>query len=303
MSDERTAAEKEEYRAGNGRRTVVRMKLVDANASAQITGRDELPGKSNYFIGNDPKKWRTNIPTYARIQYKDVYPGVDLVYYGNQRQLEYDLVVAPGADPKAINLAFQGADKLEIDAEGNLVLHLTGGRMIQRTPVIYQEINGVKHAINGGYILRGKKHVAFQIGAYDVSKSLVIDPVVLSYSSYLGGSQIDLGNSIAVDGGGNAYVTGSTDSGGVGVGLPLFPTTPGAFPFGGGTDAFVTKVNAAGNALIYSTFLGGSLVDVGNGIAVDAGGNAYVTGSTNSNNFPTTPGPLTASSTVSRTLS
>ena len=280
-------------RLGSSRRAVVRMKFVGANPHPTIKGRDGLPGKSNYFIGNDPEKWRTNIPTYARVQYKDVYPGVDLVYYGNQRQLEYDLVVAPGADPKAIVVAFDGTERLQINDHGDLVLQTGGGEVIQRSPVIYQEIDGVKHAINGGYILRDKKHIAFQIGAYDVSEPLVIDPVVLSYSSYLGGSQIDLGNSIAVDGGGNAYVTGST--GPAGVPTP-FPTTPGAFDtiFNGNREAFVTKVNAAGNALIYSTFLGGNNIDEGHGIALEplcpSNCSAYVTGFTISPDFPTPGG-------------
>ncbi|MGH7372580.1 MAG: SBBP repeat-containing protein, partial [Candidatus Methylomirabilales bacterium] len=146
MRDERAAAKKEEHRANNGRRAVVRMKVVGANASAKLEGLDELQGKSNYFIGNDPKKWRTNIPHYGKVRYREAYPGIDLVFYGNPRQLEYDFVIAPGADPDTITLAFEGTDTLEIDNEGNLILHIAGGHLIQRTPIIYQDIDGARQA-------------------------------------------------------------------------------------------------------------------------------------------------------------
>jgi hypothetical protein len=196
----------------NARRTVLRMKLVDANPNPKVAGLDKLPGKSNYFIGNDPKKWRTHVPNYARVRYQDVYAGIDLIYYGNQRQLEYDFVVAPGADPTVITLSFEGAEKLEVNDRGSLVLHTTGAQVVQNAPIIYQEINGVKQAINGHYVLRGKDHVAFQVEAYDATTPLIIDPVVLTYSSYLGGTNADIGNGVAVDFTGNAYVTGQTAS-------------------------------------------------------------------------------------------
>jgi hypothetical protein len=132
---------------------VVRMKLADANPSPEVIGLDELPGKVNYFIGNDPEKWRSNIPTYAKVKYEDVYPGVDMIYYGNQRQLEYDFVVAPGADPSVIRLSFEGTDKMEVDGQGNLILHVAGGDVIQRAPKIYQDIGGVKQAVSGHYVV------------------------------------------------------------------------------------------------------------------------------------------------------
>src|SRR2546425_1653009 len=262
--------------------TVLRMRLVGANPAAEISGLEELPGKSNYFIGNDPKEWRTNVPNYARVKYRNVYPGVDLLYYGNQRQLEYDFVVRPGADPSRIVLGVQGADRLEVDAQGDLVLDTAVGPIHQRKPVIYQEIDGDKKEIAGAYVLTGRHQVGFRVAAYDASQPLVIDPVLV-YSTFLGGSGLDQGFGIAVDATGNAYVTGVT------VSIP-FPTVTGAFQTtsGGSQDVFVTKLNPAGSALVYSTYIGGSGDDGGLGIAVDSLGNAYVTGFTTSTNFPTT---------------
>src|SRR2546430_11297330 len=157
----------------------LRMSLVGAAPKPVVTGRDELPGKANYFIGKDPAKWRTNVPTYAKVHYRDVYPGIDLVYYGNQRQLEYDFVIAPGADPKRIVLGFQGGERLEINAEGELVLHAGGGALRQQKPVIYQEINGVRTRIESRYVLNDAPRVGFQVAAYDQSRPLVIDPTLV----------------------------------------------------------------------------------------------------------------------------
>jgi hypothetical protein len=291
--------------SGNGKpegkekvtQTVLRMTLIGANPKPSVAGLEELPGKANYFIGNDPKKWHTNVPTYAKVIYKDVYPGIDLIYYGNQSQLEYDFVVSPGADPKAIKLAFEGTEKIEVDAQGDLILQTAGGQINfkMHKPLAYQVVNGVRKEISGSYVLNSKsaiknptsRSVSFQVATYDRSRPLVIDPV-LSYSTYLGGSGIDQGelHGIAVDALGNAYVTGTTSS-------TNFPTTIGAFQTtfgGGGLDAFVTKINPTGSGLVYSTYLGGSGDDDGSGIAVDALGNAYVAGTTSSTNFPTTPG-------------
>ncbi|HZF19422.1 MAG TPA: SBBP repeat-containing protein [Burkholderiales bacterium] len=271
----------------------LRMSLVGAASKSLVSGRDALLGKANYFIGRDPSKWRSNVPTYAKVHYQNVYPGIDLVYYGNQHQLEYDFVVAPGADPSKIVLGFKGANKLEIDAEGDLVLHATGGDLRQHKPVVYQEIDGVRREIAGGYVRKGAGRVGFEVAAYDTTRPLVIDPVVLSYSTYLGGSgfgNADDATSIAVDKDGNAYVTGSTRSND-------FPTTAGAFgtTLAGSSDAFVTKLNPTGTELVYSSYFGGNGSDGGMGIAVDAGGNAYVTGFTNSVDFPTTPGAFSTS--------
>jgi hypothetical protein len=245
---------------------VVRMNLMGAAPEPLSRGLDELPGKANYLVGNDRAKWRTNVPTYAKVHYREVYPGIDLVYYGNQRQLEYDFVVAPGTDPGTIVVGFQGAKRLEIDSLGGLVLHIAGGSIRQGKPVIYQQIDGIRREVEGGYALKGANRVGFEVAAYDASQPLVIDPTLV-YSTYLGGSGDDPGLGIAVDAGGNAYTT-----------------------FNGFRDVFVTKLDPTGSTLLYSTYLGGSADDQGRGIAVDAAGNAYVTGQTSSTNFPTTVG-------------
>jgi len=272
-------------------KAVLRMRFVGADTRPRVSGLVELPSKANYFIGNDSAKWRTNVPTYAQVEYKDLYPGIDLRYYGNQRQLEHDFIVRPGADPKSIALELSGADTVEIDLQGDLVLHTAAGVIRQRKPSIYQEVNGVRTQIAGAYVIRNKHDVGFEVAAYERTRPLVIDPV-LFYSTYLGGSGDDFEDSsgpIVVDVSGNAYVTGITAS-------TDFPVTSGAFQtgFGGGSsDAFVTKLNPTGSGLVYSTYLGGNGNtgdDAGHAIAVDAVGNAYVTGETNSTNFPTTPG-------------
>ena len=260
--------------------TIVRMELAGANAAPRVAGAEELPGKTNYFIGNDPAKWRTNVPTYSKVQYEGVYPGVDLVYYGNQGRLEYDFVVAPGVDPNEIRLKFYGAGKLRLDKKGDLLLGAEGEEVRFEKPLVYQELAGEQKTVESSYVLASTNRIGFQLGEYDHSQPLVIDPV-LSYSTYLGGSASDSGQGIAVDGSGNAYVTGSTSS-------TNFPTANALQSTLAGTvNAFVTKINASGSALVYSTYLGGGNQDFSYGIAVDASGNAYVTGSTSSTNFPT----------------
>ncbi len=263
--------------------TVLRMQLVGANPEPQVAGLEELPGKVNYFIGNDPTKWHANISTYAKVEYKDIYPGIDLIYYGRQRELEYDFLVARGADPKTITLAFEGSEGLQVDARGDLVMHTAQGEIRLHKPVVYQEMNGGRKEISGGYVLKDKHRVGFQVAAYDGSKSLIIDPV-LSYSTYVGGSDTDEGTAVAVDSAGNAYVTGSTLS-------PNFPTArPLQAAKAGVVDAFVAKLDATGGTLLFSTYLGGAALDQGNAIALDGTGNTYVTGTTGSDDFPTTAG-------------
>src|SRR2546422_8304365 len=232
-------------RLEEGTRTVLRMTFAGGNPMPRLAGLDELPGKVNYFIGNDAAKWRTNVPTYARVHYQDLYPGIDLIYYGNPRQLEYDLVVRPGADPGRIVLGFQGADKLEVDADGDLVFHTAGAAIRQRKPVIYQEVDGLRRDIAGGYVLRQTRTVgdfptvnpiqASSGGSFDVFVTKV-NPAGsgLVYSTYLGGSGFDEGTGIAVDSlpTPNAYVVGFTSS-------TNFPTTMGAL------DRKSTRLNSS----------------------------------------------------------
>jgi len=265
--------------------TVVAMKLVGANPDPRITGANQLPGKLNYFLGKDPKKWHPNIPTYARVRYSNVYPGIDLVFYGQGQKLEYDFIVAPGADPRAIALCF-GQTPLKIDQNGDLALNAKGELRLKK-PFIYQDIDGIRKPVSGGYVLypvKNEKHthrVGFKVAAYDRTRPLVIDPVLV-FSTYLGGSSNDHGYAIAVDATGNCYVTGSTYSTDFPTQDPLFPSYSGI-----NTDAFVTCLTPSGNALVYSTYLGSGSSDYGYGIAVGASGNCYVTGITCSGNFPT----------------
>ncbi len=268
--------------------TVVRMRLDGANANPRaVEGVDELPGKVNYFNGANPKNWRTGIKTYARVRYQKIYPGVDLIYYGNQRQLEYDFVVAPGANANAIKLSFEGTQGISINERGDLVLKAERGDIFQHKPAIYQEVRGVRKAVAGAYVLKGKKAVGFQLGEYDRTKPLIIDPV-LSYSTYLGGDS-DLGYGIAVDSSGSAYITGETSS-------TFFPTKPGAYDttFNGSIDAFVSKLDPTGSQLIYSTYIGGSGADWAYDIAIDSSGSAYIAGFASSG-FPVTPGAFQTS--------
>ena len=284
LSRTNTAAD-ENVREG----TVLRLKLLGASSSPQATGQDELPGRVNYFTGNDQAKWRRNIPTYRKAYFKDVYPGIDLVYYGQQRELEYDFVVAAGANPKLIRFNVEGAEQIRLDKTGKLVLQLKHGDVSLHTPVIYQlDENGSRREVKGTYVINGNE-VRFKLQRFDSSKPLVIDPV-LSYSTLLGSSSNDTAFGIAVDSQGSAYVTGTTDG-------TTFPTTSGAFKSTSTrSGAFVTKLNATGSSLIYSTYLTG--VDgttSGLGIAVDSSGNAYVTGSTSVSDFPIVNGVKTTS--------
>jgi hypothetical protein len=260
---------------------VVRMSWKGADPKARLAGLEEMEGKTNYLIGNDPSVWRTDVPSYAKVRCENVYPGVDLVFYGNQQQLEYDFVVAPGADPNVIRLAFAGQERLSIDRLGNLVIHAGTEKMLQKAPVIYQEINGTRLLIAGSYIRKGKREVGFKLASYDTGKTLFIDPV-LSFSSFLGGNGMDeAAAGIAADGSGNTYVTGYTKS-------TNFPGTSGRS--GSDFDAFVTKVNSAGS-IVYSTFIGGTADDRAYGIVVDGSGTVFITGETSSGNaFPNVGG-------------
>jgi hypothetical protein len=286
--------------------SVLRMRLVGANPAAPLSGLDELPGKANYFVGHDPTKWRTNVPTYAKVKQSQVYPGIDLVYYGNQRQVEFDFILAPGADPTAIRLSLQGAEGLKVDEQGDLLVRVQGGEVRLAAPHVYQEDQGTKRRVAARYLVEEAKDrepqtsnsapvlVRFQVAAYDVKRPLVIDPTLV-YATYLGGSSDEEGRSIAVDAEGAAYVAGRTFS----TDFPAGCTAPCTVldpTLGGTVDYFVTKLNPTGTALVYSTYLGGSSTDEElPAIAVDAEGQAYVTGRTTSGDFPTacSPAPCT----------
>ena len=278
-------------RSGNGRespqpdRRVIRMQLVAGAADPQVQGLDGLPGKVNYFRGNDASRWRANVPTFKRVRYTSVYPGVDLIYYGQPQQLEYDFIVAPGADPTTIKLAFAGVEDATVDARGDLVLNTAGGPLRFHKPLVYQVQEGRRRTIEGGYV-RSAHEIGFRLGAYDRTRPLIIDPV-LSYSTYLGGNNDDQGRGIALDATGTTYVTGSTLS-------TDFPTANALQPehgefegFPQRDDAFVAKLTPDGTALVYATYLGGNDQDIAFGIAVDSSGAASISGLTRSTDFPT----------------
>jgi hypothetical protein len=267
--------------------SVLRMKTVGGNSPAKIEGQDAQIGRSNYLIGEDSQKWLRDVPHFSKVRYSEIYSGVDLVYYGNGRQLEYDFVVQPNADFKQIKLEFEGAKTLRLSEEGDLMLELENGSVRQHKPIVYQETGGARREIAGNYVLKNEREVGFEIGEYDASLPLVIDPV-LAYATYLGSVEYEESKGIAVDAAGNAYVTGYAYP-------PAFPTTPGSVrptlpnPLGH-LYTFVAKFNSTGSALVYSTYLGGA----GEGIAVDAEGNAYTTGYSLPTLFTPTPGALDA---------
>lgn len=287
----RVAAEKQQFTMD-----VLRMRLAGARLS-QPEGLERLPGTVNYILGNQPSQWHTGIPTYSRVRYSGVYRGIDLVYYGNRQQLEYDFIVAPGADPSAIRMDFAGVRGISIDAAGALRIAMRDGSLAFHSPVLYQVIGGKKKTVAGRFLLRAGNTVGFEAGPYDRRAPLVIDPI-LAYSTFFGGSNGEYIVTAASDKAGDLYVGGLTIS-------TDFPVTPGAFQalnYAESTNAvstaFVSKFNPSGTALLYSTFLGGNAIpdtlhlqgDYVHGLAVDSAGNAYVTGWTYSSNFPVTKG-------------
>lgn len=260
---------------------VLRMRLRGARLLSPAEGLDELPGKSNYFIGNDPAKWRTDIPNYAQVKCSGIYPGVDLVYYGRQGQLEYDFVLKPGADARQLGLEIEGAKAVQISEAGDLVLETESGQLVLRRPEAYQGSGARRRSVKVSYMRRGGK-IGFEVGKYRRDEPLTIDPYLV-YSTYLGGSGGDVAYGVGVDSGGNTYVVGETGS-------TDFPTAGAVQGSSGGNgDAFVAKLNPGGTALLYSTYLGGSASDTAAAIAVDSKGDAFVTGETNSSNFPIAP--------------
>lgn len=265
---------------------LLRMKLAGANRSAFVTGAEQLPGKSNYFIGSDPAKWRRDIPQFARVRYENIYPGINLVFYGSQGQLEYDFQVAPGANPARPELEFDSSTKLELE-DGDLVLHGEGESVRLHAPHVYQRLGSREQSVEGHFALRAANRVGFEVGRYDHSRELIIDPV-LTYSTYFGGGGSESNASVAVDTAGNIYLVGTTDSA-----INSFPQPAAGSPtqLGVSPHIFLAKLNPQGGTkgVEYLTFLGGSGTDNSAGIAVDGGGNAFIAGTTSSTDFPTTP--------------
>ncbi len=254
----------------------VTIKLVGAKPAAPH-GEKELITKSNFFLGNDKTKWRTNVPNYGQVRAKDWAPGIDVVWHGGENGLEYDVEVAAGVDARELSFEIDGADRIDVAEDGSLEIATAAGVLSQRSLKVMQD----GRELRTRYVVRGGKGVGFAVDGYDAASALLIDPV-LTYSTYLGGGGQDDGVGIAIDSAGSAYVTGATDS----TDFPTANPYQGMNSGGGGGDVFVTKLNASGSALTYSTYLGGSSTDRGQGIAVDASGNAYVTGHTQSTNFP-----------------
>lgn len=265
--------------------TVIRMRLVGANPAPAVSALEQLPGKVNYFIGNNPDRWRTEIPTFAKVTYEDIYPGVDLMYYGHQGRLEYDFVVKPGANLSDITLSFEGADRLELDRQGNIELHIGDSRVVHKAPIIYQDVEDERREIEGRFVLHDGGQVGFHLGTYDASRPVVIDPELI-YSTFLGGMLDSRALAITVDNSNNTYLTGFTNS----MDFPLMEGAPQTV-LNGNSDAYVAKLNGEGSALIFATYLGGGLEenvdDSDGGIAVDMDGNVYVAGRTESDDFPT----------------
>ena len=285
VSEDRDTSSKSHSHHSPAQVSSIEMKLMGANPAARLSGTEPLAGKSNYFFGNEPAKWRTGVAQFARVRYENVYPGINLVFYGNQGRLEYDFQVAPGADASQAELEFQGAKNVELSG-GALVIHTAEGSVRLNAPALYQEIDGQRRSVQGGFVLRGQNRAGFAIGAYDQSRELIIDPT-LSFSTYFGGTGDEHATSVAVDGSFNIYLTGSTTS-------PDLPAV-GVFQTalaGAGPNAYVAKITpplgSVAAVLDYVTYLGGAGSDTPVGIKVDGRGDPFVAGTTTSTNFPTT---------------
>jgi hypothetical protein len=271
---ERTLHEKEAL--------LIKASFVGANPGVEVRGEGRLPHNNNYFLGNDPELWRTDVPNYSSVVYRDLWPGIDLRYHGNGKGMKYDFIVNPGAEVSQIRVRYEGVNNLSITTQGALEARTAFGQVYENVPLIYQEVDGGARRINGHYKIYEGETFGFELeGGYNPGQTLVIDPELV-YSTYLGGAGGDQGRAIAVDDNGNAYITGITAS-------TNFPTQnpyqiePGDF----NTDVFVSKISQSGDSLIYSTYLGGNSADLGYGIAVDGSGSAFLVGETSSNNFPT----------------
>lgn len=262
----------------------IKANFVGSNPNPRMVDSEEMEYKCNYFIGNDPDKWHTGVSNYQAIVYEDIYDGIDLKYYGNGKQMEYDFIVSPGADPSQIQIRYDGVESVSVNEDGELIVETIWGEVVEQKPMVYQESGLARRDVAGRYVLAGDRTFGFELpDGYDPSKTLVIDPV-LEYSTYLGASSWDHGHDIAVDGEGCAYVTGVTWS----LDFPLQDPYQDTLldPEGDGCAVFVTKLNETGSGLVYSTYLGGQRDDIGEGIAVDDLGCAYVTGYAGSHDFP-----------------
>jgi Beta-propeller repeat/Abnormal spindle-like microcephaly-assoc'd, ASPM-SPD-2-Hydin len=257
--------------------SAVEFRLV-GTANAMAVGENPQPGHVNYFIGSDPKQWRTNVPTYSRVRYKSIYPGIDLIYYGNHRQLEYDFVIGPHSDPDSIQFQIRGAQQVQLSSEGNLIVKMSDGELHFQSPSVYQESGGLRIPLRGEYVMKSPTRIGFHIPSFDPNKPLVIDPVLL-YSTYLGGSGDDQPTGIAVDSQGSVYVSGYTDS----TDFPL--ASLGSLP-PGSDHVFVAKFDSSGSNLVYADYIGGNSQDYGYALALDSANEVYVTGSTASSDFP-----------------
>ena len=285
VRDPEQTSEKQERGQPEFRSSALRFKVSEAPTDSPLIGSGLLTGKSNYLIGNDPRKWHREIPNYSRVEYREVYPGVTLAYYGTQRALEYDFVVAPGVDPSQITMTVEGAEKIELADSGDLILHVDGERVYHRSPVSYQNVSGKRRPVASRYVLKGGNRdgwqIGFEVSGYDAKQQLVIDPVI-DFSTFFGGIGSDEGLAIAVDSSGAAYVTGTTYSNNFNTFAPLQTINRG-----GKYDSFVAKINPSGTGLVYSTYIGGGGEDTAAGIAVDGAGNAFIVGTTNSTDFNT----------------
>ena len=264
---------------------VVRLRLQNANPSATMTGTDALTGKANYLVGNDPAGWHTAVPLFSQVEVDEIYPGVRMTYHADAAgRLEYDFILQPNARPETISFRIDGADRVRVDRSGNLVLKIGADEIVQHRPILYQDVHGIRRYLAGGYHVTDGSLVSFRVAEYDRSLPLVIDPT-LAFSTYLGGSAVDIGWCVALDPAGNIYIAGETLS-------KMKLTNVFQTNYNGGTkvfgDAFVAKYDNSGSNLIYLTYLGGKRDDGALGVAADAGGNAYVTGFTDSLNFPVT---------------
>jgi hypothetical protein len=267
-------------RGPDGARATIRMRIVGGRRAARLSPEGALPGRASFFLGSDPARWRAGVPLFSSVRYEQVYPGIDVLFHGGGDALEYDFIVAPGVDPAQIRLEFRGAEGLSLDGTGNLIIRHAAGHLTQRAPRLYQEVDGQRRRVPGGYRLLGRRSVGFDVGPHDSSLGLVIDPVIESLTA-IGGDWVDGPSAITVDRAGSIYLTSHTYS-------SDFPTrNPFDANLGGGSDAMVVKLDPSGSRLLFATYLGGGGDEGATGLAVADDGSVWVFGGTDSADFPT----------------